>query len=81
MKKYGDGGIALSFLTSAPDGVSGQLYAAAVLLSGKEQSAPTAQKDRSGLTAGMDPEGKRKSLAPAKNRTPAVQPLARRYTD
>jgi RNA:NAD 2'-phosphotransferase (TPT1/KptA family) len=32
-------------------------------------------------TAGLDAMEKRKSLAPTRNRTPAVQPVARRYTD
>jgi hypothetical protein len=46
MKKYGDGGIAQSFLTSAPDGASGELHAAAAILSGKQQPVPTALKAR-----------------------------------
>jgi hypothetical protein len=34
-----------------------------------------------GTRAGQDAVEKRKSLAPAVNRTPAVQPASRRYTD
>jgi hypothetical protein len=34
-----------------------------------------------GLTAGLDAMEKRRNVSPAGNRTPAAQPLARRYTD
>jgi hypothetical protein len=60
---------------------SGQLHAPAALPSGKEPPVPMEQE------AGWAPEpawtlwSKEKCLSPAGNRTPAVQPVAHRYTD
>jgi hypothetical protein len=62
-------------------GVSGQLHAPAALPPGEKPPVPIGQE------AGWAPEPVSKlwsteiSLAPAGNRIPAVQPVARRYTN
>jgi hypothetical protein len=69
----------------------GQLHTPASLLPGKEAPASLPPAERAagyiGQETGRVPEpvwtlwSTEKFLAPARNRTPAVQPVARRYTD
>jgi hypothetical protein len=53
---------------------TGQLHAPAALQQGKEPPVP-------GHRAGLDAAEKGNCLSPVGNRTPAVQLVARRYTD
>jgi hypothetical protein len=75
----GSGGIAPSFLTSALDG--GELSVSRRPLYPREKSPRFALDMRlGGPRAGLEAVEKRK-LSLAGNRTPVVQPIARRYTD
>jgi hypothetical protein len=61
--------------------VSGQLHAPATLPPGKEPLGTHWIGRWEGLRADQDVREKRKSVASVGNRTPTVQPVARRYTD
>jgi hypothetical protein len=58
--------------------VSGQLYAPAALVPGKEHAVPTGKV---GWASQPVLTLLRKKIASTGNRTPAVQPVACRYTD
>jgi hypothetical protein len=78
MKTWGSGGIALIFLTSALNG-DGQLHTPAVLPSRKEPVVSTGQ-EAGWAHCQSGRYGEETNLAPAWNRTPAVQAVDRRYT-
>jgi hypothetical protein len=60
--------------------VSGQLHIQAALTTGKVPPVPAVQEG--GWTAErFELRGEEKNLTPAGNRTPAVKPVARPYTD
>jgi hypothetical protein len=81
MKTWGSGCIALPFLTSALDG--GELSASRPgrFTFGERASGTNWIGGWVGLRAGPDAVSREKFLAPAENRTPAVQSVAHRYTD
>jgi hypothetical protein len=60
--------------------VSGQLHAPAALPQGNHPRYPLDRR-LSGSQSLSGRFGEETNLAPAGNRTPAVQPVARRYTD
>jgi hypothetical protein len=73
---YGGGGIAPLFLTPALDrGVCAQFHSPAALSPGKEPPVPIAQEAGWAQDPVWTPWRREKSLAPA------VQSVARRYTD
>jgi hypothetical protein len=81
MKTYG--GVAVQLLHSWLRHYmerSGQLYAPAALPPGKEPRYPL-DKRLGGPQSRFGRCGEQKSLALARNRTPAVQPVVRRYVD
>jgi hypothetical protein len=73
----GSGGIAPSFLTSAVDG--GKRLASRPCRFIPEEKPPGTHRVRVWSRSGR--YGEEKNLAPPKNRTPALEPAARRYTD
>jgi hypothetical protein len=79
--RWGSGGIAPPFLTSALDGVSAPLHASAALPPGKEPTVSTGCEDVWSPQTGFGAMQWRKSFAPAGNGTPAVHPVPRRYSD
>jgi hypothetical protein len=60
--------------------VSDQLQALAALLPGEKALGSNWIGGWVCLRTDMDPQGKRKKLEPAENRTPTILPVARRYT-
>jgi hypothetical protein len=61
--------------------VNGQLHTPAALPSRKEPLVPIGQETGWAPEAVWELWSREKFLAPAWNRTPAVQPVAHRYTD
>jgi hypothetical protein len=78
MKTYGE--VAPPFLTSALDGISGQLHAPAALFSGKEPPY-SLDKRTDGPHSRSGRCGIKKNITPAGNQTPAFQFVTRRFTD
>jgi hypothetical protein len=82
MKTYGEsGGIGSLFLTSALYGAIGQLHAQNALIPGKNAQYTIGQEAEWAPELVRTLWSREKYLSLAGNRTTAVQPVARHYTD